>query len=227
MTYPDAYLNHYAEIEGTKMKIEITIPAAHVSAIKLFAAKKDVRYYLNGLLLELGRHESRLVATDGHTLAALRIECDQPAISEPISVIIPNEGLAHVKKKGDVTVSVGGDASDASHHAVTVEYGGVTWSGISVDGKYPNWRTVVPSTLSRELAQFNPHYMALFQDAAMLLRGRLANATFAHNGTNPALVDIGHGDFFGIIMPLRAEPVFVPPAWATRDVTLPSMQVAA
>ena len=227
MTYPDAYLNHYAEIEGTKMKIEIDNNT--LAAMKLFAATKDVRYYLNGLLLEIGRHESRLVGTNGHMMAALRIECDQPPIREPVRVILPNDGLTHVKKKGTVTVSVGSPAlQDSSACAIAVECGGVSWSGLSIDGRYPDWRRIVPASASGDTAQFDPHYMTLFQDAAALLaRGKTPMATFAHNGNSPAIVDVGDENFIGVLMPWRAEPVSTAPAWASCDVNVPSVQVAA
>ena len=37
-------------------------------------AHQDVRYYLNGLLLELGSSELRAVATDGHRLAIAEMD---------------------------------------------------------------------------------------------------------------------------------------------------------
>lgn len=210
--------------------ISITMPAAHLSAVKLFASKQDVRYYLNGVCFEIGRYESQLAATNGHVLAVLRVESDQPSISEPLRVIIPLEGLAHVKKKGDVTVSVGSPADEYSNaYPVTVEAGGVSWSGLAIDGSYPDWRRLVPRELSGEAAQYNPDYVIQFQTAGWLLHqlGRRAGVAIGHNGLNAAVVDVGIKNFFGIIMPQQAPDVEKAPAWAARGVNLPPQQVAA
>lgn len=52
----------------------ITIELAQLRAAMLFAAKRDVRYYLNGVFLEIGVGEFRLASTDGHVLSVQRCE---------------------------------------------------------------------------------------------------------------------------------------------------------
>ena len=51
------------------MEIKLTVRAEAIAVLKLFASDKDVRYCLNGINLEIGAAESRLVATDGSMLA--------------------------------------------------------------------------------------------------------------------------------------------------------------
>ncbi|MGP1664347.1 MAG: hypothetical protein ACTS5I_00225 [Rhodanobacter sp.] len=54
----------------------LTIPTAILAAVAPFMAKKDVRYYLNGAMVETAAGGLRAVATDGFrtfdSLAALK-----------------------------------------------------------------------------------------------------------------------------------------------------------
>ena len=55
-------------------------------------AQQDVRYYLNGLLLELEKDRLRAVATDGHRLAVKEINV-QTGVEEIQQIIIPRKGV--------------------------------------------------------------------------------------------------------------------------------------
>lgn len=55
-----------------------TITAMQLLSLATHAAKKDVRYYLNGLRI----HRKQIVATDGHRLAAYPHEFDLPALTD-------------------------------------------------------------------------------------------------------------------------------------------------
>ena len=76
-----------------------TIPQVRTAIIDLtqFAmAQQDVRYYLNGLLLEIGSNYLRAVATDGHRLAAADIELETGVGDEPRQIIVPRKGVLHI-----------------------------------------------------------------------------------------------------------------------------------
>ena len=76
------------------MEIKLTVRAEAIAVLKLFASDKDVRYYLNGINLEIGATESRLVATDGSMLGCFRVESEQPEVDAPLTdIIIPNDLL--------------------------------------------------------------------------------------------------------------------------------------
>src|SRR5690606_26154173 len=55
-------------------------------------AQQDVRYYLNGLMLELDRKAIRSVATDGHRLAMCEL-ATQTNVAETQQVIVPRKGV--------------------------------------------------------------------------------------------------------------------------------------
>ena len=56
-------------------------------------AQQDVRYYLNGLLLETDGKILRAVATDGHRLAICEMELKEKGKSSQHQVIVPRKGV--------------------------------------------------------------------------------------------------------------------------------------
>ncbi|MCK5893340.1 MAG: DNA polymerase III subunit beta [Endozoicomonadaceae bacterium] len=104
-------------------------------------AKQDVRYYLNGMLLEVNKHRLHSVATDGHRLAMCSVDADISQDNKH-QVIIPRKGileLARLLTEGDkmVTITIGG-----SHiRANTDDF---TFTSKLVDGKFPDYERVLP-----------------------------------------------------------------------------------
>ena len=82
-------------IEDIEANREISLGQADVRRLldktHFSMAQQDVRYYLNGLLLEIGGGFVRAVATDGHRLALSEMEVsNQPNAVQ--QVIIPRKG---------------------------------------------------------------------------------------------------------------------------------------
>jgi DNA polymerase-3 subunit beta len=60
-------------------------------------AQQDVRYYLNGMLLETGGNHLRAVATDGHRLALCQAELAGDKLDEQ-QVIVPRKGVLELQR---------------------------------------------------------------------------------------------------------------------------------
>src|SRR5246127_3973539 len=73
-------------------------------------AQQDVRYYLNGLLLETDGKSLRAVATDGHRLALCEMELSGKARNNH-QVIVPRKGVLELQRilgtEGHVDLDVG------------------------------------------------------------------------------------------------------------------------
>jgi DNA polymerase-3 subunit beta len=132
-----------------------------LQALLLFAAKNDVRYYLNGIYADPAGY---LVATDGHRM--LYIKTGEPGLD----VIIPREAAeAAVKmaKKGQEIP------------LTKTSIGQVTYT--TVDGKYPDWRRAIPTI---DNLQPNPQclfewqYLADAEKAIMSLGAKNAKLGF-------------------------------------------------
>ncbi|MBT3624112.1 MAG: DNA polymerase III subunit beta [Gammaproteobacteria bacterium] len=104
-------------------------------------AQQDVRYFLNGMLIELGNNHVRTVATDGHRLAMSDLE--QEGIDGPAKqVIVPRKGVIEIQRllqevEDRVAVSIGN-----SHLCATSAMFSLTTK--LVDGKFPDYDRVIP-----------------------------------------------------------------------------------
>lgn len=105
-------------------------------------AQQDVRFYLNGMLLEIEDNELRTVATDGHRLATSVTEVSAPNNSNQSQIIVPRKGileLARLLQNGDepLNLSIGN-----SH--IRAHVGSYTFTSKLVDGKFPDYGRVIP-----------------------------------------------------------------------------------
>jgi len=104
-------------------------------------AQQDVRYYLNGMLLEVSRNTLRAVSTDGHRLAL----CSMTAPIEQDDrhqVIVPRKGILELARlltdpEGMVSIVLG-------QHHIRATTGEFTFTSKLVDGKFPDYERVLP-----------------------------------------------------------------------------------
>ena len=103
-------------------------------------AHQDVRYYLNGLLLDIGDGTLRAVATDGHRLAIAEMAVDTG--EAPQQIIVPRKGISELLRllgSGDEAVTI-----DVGSNTIQVSLPEVRLTSKLIDGKFPDYRRVVP-----------------------------------------------------------------------------------
>jgi DNA polymerase III subunit beta len=109
-------------------------------------AQQDVRYYLNGLLLELHSTVLIAVATDGHRLAKFVTPLDL-TLETDRQVIVPNKTVMELKRQlgsSDDPVSI-----RLGERSLRVAIGAMTMTSKLVDGRYPEYERVIPSNIGR------------------------------------------------------------------------------
>jgi len=105
-------------------------------------AHQDVRYYLNGLLLELQDDQVRAVATDGHRLAL----CDEKVAvkaGEIIQVIVPRKGVLELIRLLDDSDEPAKVVITRNH--IRVDMGALRFTSKLIDGKFPDYSKVIPA----------------------------------------------------------------------------------
>mgnify|MGYP001547753794 CR=1 FL=1 len=116
-------------------------------------AQQDVRYYLNGTLLETDGHALRAVATDGHRLSWCELALGAPA-GEMQQIILPRKGVLELQRlldgEGNIEIELG-----SSH--LRAKIGDVRLTSKLIDGKFPEYNRVIPSQ--------PPHVMSAPRDA--------------------------------------------------------------
>lgn len=106
-------------------------------------AQQDVRYYLNGMLLEVGPKRIRTVATDGHRLALSELGKDT-GIKETVQVIVPRKAVLELQRLLDaseepIKLKIGSGQIQADLDVVRL-------TSKLVDGRFPDYERVVPDS---------------------------------------------------------------------------------
>jgi DNA polymerase III subunit beta len=104
-------------------------------------AIQDVRYYLNGILLECHAGGLRGVATDGHRLVIRDVDLPQEGRG-PVQIIIPRKAVTELLRilpssSNEVQLAIG-----ETH--LQVQVGALTLISKLVDGRYPDYDRVIP-----------------------------------------------------------------------------------
>jgi DNA polymerase III subunit beta len=104
-------------------------------------AQQDVRYYLNGTLLETSGKKLRAVATDGHRLSLAETDLAE-AMDGSQQVIVPRKGILELQRilggEGDIELSIG------TNH-VRAQIGDIRFTSKLIDGKFPEYGRVIPN----------------------------------------------------------------------------------
>ena len=126
-------------------------------------AQQDVRYYLNGMLLETDGKMLRTVATDGHRLALC--EMDLPSKVGNQQVIVPRKGVLELQRllgtEGDVQITIG------SNH-IRAQIGDVRFTSKLIDGRFPEYGRVIPSAPPKAIVADREVLRAALQRTAIL-----------------------------------------------------------
>ena len=148
--------------------------------VQFAMASQDIRYYLNGMLLVLEGKQLRVVATDGHRLSYAETTLETEA--ETREVIIPRKTVVELSKLlGDVDDPV---ELRIGANQVTITLPGTELVTKVVDGKFPDYKRVIPNNQPRHLKANRQNVMQALQRAAILsnekfrgVRWVLADAT--------------------------------------------------
>jgi DNA polymerase-3 subunit beta len=108
-------------------------------------AQQDVRYYLNGMLLESEGGRLRAVSTDGHRLALCEANLAERVTGKQ-QVILPRKGVLELQRmlgeSGDMELSVG------TNH-VRCQIGEIRFTSKLIDGRFPEYSRVIPQNANR------------------------------------------------------------------------------
>ncbi len=184
--------NEFPSTEALGTSSKITLPQEEFKDLledTMFSmAQQDVRYYLNGLLLELGEKTLRAVATDGHRLALKEITVET-GLTESQQIIIPRKGvieLIRLLDGDDKEISI-----EVSQNHIRVSKDTIQFTSKLIDGKFPDYQRVIPKEgahpvkTSREILKQGLVRASIlsnekYKGVRLILKNNLLKA-FAHN----------------------------------------------
>ena len=164
-----------------------------IENVSFSVAQEDIRYYLNGVLLEIKDNKIVAVATDGHRLSmsALPSEAEAPSLPEGLSyqVIIPRKGVMELMRllnSPEETVGVAIGEKQLKLHTNTV-----TFLTKLVDSRYPDYTAVIPKqcdnivSIDRErFRQAITRSIILFSEKVRGIRLQFSNGLLRLKTTN-------------------------------------------
>ncbi|VAX10417.1 DNA polymerase III beta subunit [hydrothermal vent metagenome] len=140
----------FPSIEANVSKEKFSIPEKLLKRLlestQFAMAQQDVRYYLNGMLFEVKEGMIRTVATDGHRLALSEAPFE---MDSEIEVILPRKAvmeLGRLLTDSDNKVNI-----EVSTNHVRVEIDTISFTTKLIDGKYPDYRGVLPRSTDNKM----------------------------------------------------------------------------
>ena len=157
----------FPTVEDIRAQHTVSLPAPTAQRLldktHFSMAQQDVRYYLNGMLLELDGKTVRSVATDGHRLAYC--ECVTETGAGTQQVIIPRKGVLELQRllgaDGLIELLIG-----SSH--VRAQIGDIRFTSKLIDGRFPDYGRVIPAAPGRLVRAERELLRTALQRAAIL-----------------------------------------------------------
>ena len=148
-------------LDDIPIKQEVSIPEKSLKGllekVSFSMANQDVRYYLNGLLLELTKDKILAASTDGHRLAVSESANDSNNEQETLKIIVPRKGILELSRLLDSTCELPVTLQISDNH-IRVYKDGIRFTSKLIDGKYPDYQAAIPSnsihTLELDREQF-------------------------------------------------------------------------
>lgn len=202
--------------------MKFTLKRKDIRGMLHLSAKKDIRYYLQGINVVRDNRGTYIEATDGHILGRLFIDGIQA--DTPISVILPTEHLIKLKgtkKQGDdfLHFNVEGYSVECISDNQTVRFE-------SIDARFPDTDRVIPMIFKDEdikPSSFNPDLLVRFVDFSEEIWGKRQIPSLIQRGNDSCLISFPGMDdhFVGVMMPCRDGGMAKVPEWCYRSKTKP------
>lgn len=136
----------YPNIEPSAASEEFTLPESVLKRLidktSFAMAQQDVRYYLNGLLLEIAGERIRAIATDGHRLALCDGQFDNSSGAD-IQVILPRKAVIELGRL--LSDSPDQLRLEVSNSHVRISFGTTLFTTKLIDGRFPDYERVMPT----------------------------------------------------------------------------------
>jgi DNA polymerase-3 subunit beta len=194
--------------------MKFSIKRKDIRAMLHLAAKKDIRYYLQGINVVRDNRGTYIEATDGHILGRLFIDGIRSDTKQ--NVVLPTEALQKLKgtkKQSEewLSFSVEGLAVECIDSQSTTRFS-------AHDARFPDADRVIPSDIKEEdikPSTFNPDLVSRFVDVSEELYGKRQIPQILQRGDKSALVAFPQMDdhFVGVLMPCREYGKPEVPLW--------------
>jgi len=180
--------------------MKITVKTSSLFAALECSAKKDLRYYLQGINIQITKDAVGMVyGTDGHILFAGQLPYDGDYCPPTLNLIIPTDAVKRLNKKAEFT--------ELEYDGQNYLLGGARF--VPVDGRYPDIGRVIPSidhNTEQAPGTYNPDLLVRGRAALSLYLGVKPKDAFGfiQRGNDSAVMHAGTNECLVVVMPTRA-----------------------
>ncbi|WP_293759503.1 DNA polymerase III subunit beta [uncultured Aquitalea sp.] len=153
---------------GNASDASLTLPQRElkrlISQVQYAMAVQDIRYYLNGLLMQTDGNQVKLIATDGHRLAFA--SADVTDALPKAEVILPRKTILELYKllqDSDDEIRI-----ELLANQVRFSFGSTVIISKVVDGKFPDYNRVIPLDNDKIFLIERLNFLHALQRAAIL-----------------------------------------------------------
>lgn len=143
--------DEYPHIDTGDITSEVEISETNLRQLlektQFAMAQQDVRYYLNGILLDINQDIIKSVATDGHRLAMSSIQTGSQ--STPLKIIVPRKGiieLIRLLKHEDKPIKL-----HVGSNFIRVLLPHISFTSKLIEGRFPDYTRVIPKNGNKVL----------------------------------------------------------------------------
>ncbi len=138
-------------------------------------ASQDVRFYLNGMLFDISNQLLRVVATDGHRLSTCTTQLETEGLTAT-QAILPRKGVLELQKllsddETLITVAL-------AKNYLTVQLEDTVFTCKLVDGRFPDYRRVIPTNNDQSIQTSHELFKSLLQRSAILSNDKFKGIRF-------------------------------------------------
>ncbi|MDP8943357.1 MAG: DNA polymerase III subunit beta [Actinomycetota bacterium] len=178
-----------------------------VGRVARAASRDETRPHLTGVLVSAAERELRMVATDSYRLSVKETALERP-VDGSLEVNVPARALQELSR-----IASAGGAEEigiaALDNQVVFEVGEVTLSSRLVEGRFPNYRQLLPESFEHELRLSRAELLEVVRRISLLaqknapLRLRFSEGTLEISAQTP---DVGEASE-SLPVPFGGEPI--------------------
>lgn len=188
--------------------MKISLKTSALRAALMCAAKKDIRYYLQGVCVSINHPEVAMVyGTNGHILFAGQCPIDVIEAPEALGfdIIIPSDVIKAMDKKADCVILETIEGGAKGYYVL----GNSRFQAI--DARFPDVSRVVPSRDSfpeQKISYFRPEYLQTANEALAMFYGHKKDKCYplTQRGDASGVVHAERNDALVVVMPMRNDP---------------------
>src|SRR5919112_2713971 len=193
--------------EASIMRVPAQAFVETIARVARSASRDETRPHLTGVLVSASERELRMVATDSYRLSVKETSLDE-ALEGTLEANVPARTLQELAR---ISASEGGDRIEiaALEHQVIFRVGEVTLSSRLVEGRFPNYKQLLPDQFEHELHVSGPELTEVVRRISLLaqknapLRMRFADGALEVSAQTP---DIGEASE-SLPIPFEGEPL--------------------